>query len=85
MGNPFLLLKIEEHMVKKYGEKERYWSKFLKVCLEKGSLTIDPSVRASQQEKEQCIENLRWLTKADEKPTLQSHVSYCERAVVTYR
>ena len=34
VGNPFLLLRLEQSMVKKYGEKGRCWSHYLKACLD---------------------------------------------------
>ena len=44
VGNPFLLLKRERHMVAKYGQRGHCWSLFLKACLENDSLSIHPSL-----------------------------------------
>lgn len=40
VGNPFMLLKRERHMVKKYGDRGHCWSLFLKACLDNGSLSV---------------------------------------------
>ena len=34
VGDPFMLLKREEHMVRKYGDRGHCWSLFLKACLD---------------------------------------------------
>ena len=39
VGNPFMLLKREEHMVKKYGDRGHCWSLFIKACLDNKSIT----------------------------------------------
>ena len=39
VGNPFMLLKREEHMVKKYGNRGYCWSLFLKACLDNKSIS----------------------------------------------
>ena len=39
VGNPFMLLKREEHMVKKYGDRGYCWSLFLKACLDNNSIS----------------------------------------------
>ena len=39
-GNPFMLLRREEHMVKKYGERGHCWSLFLKACIDNGTLSV---------------------------------------------
>ena len=65
VGNPFLLLRMEEHMVeKKYGEKGGCWRKFIRVCLENGSLSIDQSVEASPSVKAEYLQKLKILTNA---------------------
>ena len=38
VGNPFMLLKREEHMVRKYGDRGYCWSLFLKACLDNKSV-----------------------------------------------
>lgn len=63
VGNPFLLLKREAHMVAKYGKLGHCWSHFLKACLENGSLTIDESLRVTKQQKEKCMQQLAYLTR----------------------
>lgn len=40
VGNPFMLLKREEHMVKKYGDRGHCWSLFLKACLDNNSISV---------------------------------------------
>ncbi len=38
VGNPFTLLRSEQHMVEMYGQKGRCWSEFLKCCLQNNTL-----------------------------------------------
>ena len=40
VGNPFMLLRREEHMVKKYGDRGHCWSLFLKACIDHGTLSV---------------------------------------------
>ena len=40
VGNPFMLLKREQHMVKKYGDRGHCWSLFLKACIDNNTLII---------------------------------------------
>ncbi|CAI8034252.1 Probable helicase with zinc finger domain [Geodia barretti] len=40
VGNPFMLLRREEHMVKKYGDRGHCWSHFLKACIDNGTLSV---------------------------------------------
>ncbi len=42
IGNPFSLLKLEDTM----GHSEKCWKKYLKLCLEKNSITFDTEVQA---------------------------------------
>ena len=51
IGNPFMLLMMEEHTVSKYGERWKCWTHYLRVCLEHDTLTFDPSL---QLEPEAC-------------------------------
>ena len=41
VGNPFMLLKREERMVKKYGDRGHCWSLFLKACLDNNSISYE--------------------------------------------
>ena len=40
VGNPFMLLRREEHMVKKYRDRGHCWSLFLKACIDNGTLSV---------------------------------------------
>ena len=40
VGNPFMLLRREKHMVKKYGDRGHCWSLFLKACIDNGTLSV---------------------------------------------
>ena len=40
VGNPFMLLRREQHMVKKYGDRGHCWSLFLKACIDHGTLSV---------------------------------------------
>ena len=44
VGNPFLLLKREEHMVKKFGERARCWSQYIKRCMERDAFHLPRNV-----------------------------------------
>ena len=61
VGNPFMLLKTESHMIMKYGEKGKCWSQYLKTCLDHDTLSIHSSVRLSSTEQQACIEKLKRL------------------------
>ena len=45
VGNPFMLLKREKHMVEKYGDRGHCWSLFLKMCIDNNSLSVHHSCR----------------------------------------
>lgn len=60
-GNPFLLLKMEEFMVKRYGEKGKCWSNYLKCCLENNTVHFSNYLKLSSTQEESCISNLREL------------------------
>ncbi len=50
-GSPLALLKIEEHMVRIYGEKAMCWSSYLKHCIVNGSFFIPASIaKCDEQE-----------------------------------
>ena len=45
-GKSFNLLMMKERkMVDKYGQKGKCWSRFMKFCMEKGTLIIPPSIK----------------------------------------
>ena len=58
VGNPFLMLKREKHMVHKYPEKGHCWSLFLQACLKNNSLTFDESLGMNERGKEKCLRDL---------------------------
>ncbi len=70
VGNPFLLLRVEDHMVKRYGRRGNCWSTYLHCCLENNSLSIDPSVRVSNSKKRECLDKLRELV---QRRSVKSH------------
>ena len=41
VGNPYVLLRKEKHVVRQYGEKARCWSNFLKLCFENDTFTAE--------------------------------------------
>ena len=61
VGNPFMLLRMEKHMVRKYGEKGKCWSNYIKFCLDNDTFDFHDSVRVSEAEKSKCIQELRNL------------------------
>ncbi len=52
VGSPVALLRIEEHMVKKYGRKAQCWSSYMKLCLEKGTFIIPSEIEPSERIRE---------------------------------
>ena len=75
VGNPFMLLRMERHMVLKYGEKGKCWSKYLKFCLDNHTFDFHDSVRVSEAEKSKCIQELRSLVEEQCKPKHVTMVS----------
>ena len=61
VGNPFMLLKTEGHMIRKYGEEGKCWSQYLKTCLDNGTLSIHSSLGLSRTQQQACIERLKRL------------------------
>ena len=59
VGNPFILLREEQHMVERYGNRGKCWSTYLQFCLEHNTLSIDPSLEVSRAEEERIICVLR--------------------------
>ena len=53
VGSPLVLLNIEAHMVRLYGNKGKCWSVYLKKCLEKNTFIIPPCVGDSERQREQ--------------------------------
>ena len=50
VGNPYVLLRKEQHMVRQYGEKAKCWSNFLKLCFENRTFSVDPVLIQSTPE-----------------------------------
>ena len=61
VGNPFMLLRTERHMVQKYGAKGKCWSNYLKLCFEHGTLFIHDSLQVTETEKSRCMQKLQKL------------------------
>ena len=61
VGNPFMLLRTERHMVQKYGEKGKCWSNYLKFCMEHDTLTVHDSLHVTKAEKSRFIQKLQKL------------------------
>ena len=49
VGNPFLLLKTENHMVEQYGTKAKCWSKYIKHCIERNSFIFTKSLEGNKK------------------------------------
>ena len=63
VGNPFLLLKIEKHMMKRYGRQELGWSTYIRECLDRGGLSISSSLKVNADHEILCMSRLRELTR----------------------
>ena len=61
VGNPFLLLKTEKHMVELYGRRGKCWSEFLKSCLKHG--TVDLPTLTNKDVQQNIKEKLKNLVK----------------------
>ena len=58
VGSPLVLLNVEEHMIKLYGDKGRCWSTYLKSCLEHDTLIIPSRVEQDKNISEKFKEDL---------------------------
>lgn len=58
VGNPYLLLNMEKHMCIKYGEKGKYWSNYLKRCIENNSLEFHSSTNVLDANKQGQLDHL---------------------------
>ena len=73
VGNPFLLLKMEENMVK-YPEYEhigKCWSNYFKCCLEHKSMEIAPSLMLSTEKQEETLMKIKGLVEKQLKLKVQ--------------
>ncbi len=61
VGNPFLLLKIEQTMLVKYGDKGKVWSNYLKRCFEHDSFVVPPTLKLKKKKLEAIVACLRAL------------------------
>ena len=59
VGNPFILLETEKHMIKKYEKTGRCWTEYIKLCLEHG--TLDVSIEPSHSKQQKLLARLREL------------------------
>ena len=59
VGNPYLLLKMEEHMCRKYGKKGKYWSNYLKRCLDNSSVQFHKSSGVLDANKQGHLDQLK--------------------------
>lgn len=79
VGNPFLLLRKESHMVAKYGDKARCWSNYLKLCLENRTITAAPSLKLTEEEWEWKLSSIRALVNQSTTPS-KANVVFAEPA-----
>ena len=59
VGNPYMLLNMEKHMCKKYGEKGKYWSNYIKRCLDHNSVTFHKSTGVFDADKQGQLDRLK--------------------------
>lgn len=52
IGNPYVLLRKEQHMVKRYGDKAKCWSNFLKLCIDNKTFSVSSLAKFAEEEKE---------------------------------
>ena len=58
VGNPYLLLNMEMHMCRKYGEKGKYWSNFIQRCINHKSVVFHSSTGVYDADKQSQIDRL---------------------------
>lgn len=61
VGNPFLLLEMEKHMIQTYGYDERgkCWSNFIKKCLSNKTLHFDVSLNLSTVQENNMLKRIK--------------------------
>ena len=59
VGNPFTLLKTEQHMKEKYGDRGRCWTYYLTLCLQNNTIYFSDSLGITK--KLECLQKLRRL------------------------
>ena len=59
VGNPFTLLKIEQRMKEKYGDRGRCWTYYLSLCLQNNTIYFSDSIGVTK--KLECLRKLRRL------------------------
>lgn len=57
-GNPFTLLRKERHM-KKYGDKAKCWSNYIKLCLEHGTIRAAPLLKLKEEEWQRSLDTVK--------------------------
>lgn len=73
VGNPFTLLRKEVHMEKKYGDKARCWSKYLKLCLEHGTFLPADSLGPTDEEWKWILVSIRGLLRENYDAVKDTH------------
>lgn len=75
VGNPFLLLKMEEKMILTLGcmEECKCWSRYLKDCLENKTITFDDTLNLSREKQDSILRKLEALV--EEQLLKKIHVS----------
>lgn len=61
VGNPFLLLEMEQHMIQTYGRNHqvRCWSNYLKKCLSNGTVQFDDLLLLTEEQKLLTLKKLQ--------------------------
>ena len=54
VGNPYVLLRKEQHMVSQYGEKAKCWSNFLKLCIDNKTFHVGDFGASKEEVKWMC-------------------------------
>ena len=75
MGNPFLLLKMERHMVQKYPRIGKGWSTYIRECLARGVLSFSPLLKLNPAQHTLYLKKLRGLTGLGPMPSPEADLS----------
>ena len=65
VGNPFLLLKTERHMIQRYGNKGKCWSTYLQHCIQKNNFRFYRGQQLKLKDRETFFAKLNTMVTAN--------------------
>lgn len=82
VGNPFVLLAKEKHLMKKYEKRAKFWTPFLRTCLQHHSLRSDHLRKDSPESHDMCMSLLKSYLDSDEAGMSIGCIRYIKSAKV---